>query len=483
VAINRVVLFAGILFATKLPRHKENKNIMDKKQRNKILTVLFIGVLMGALDIAIVGPALPAIQKQFNIDERSVSWIFAIYVLFNLIGTPLMAKLSDVISRRKIYILDVTLFAIGSLIVALSPNFTILLTGRAVQGFGAGGIFPVASAVIGDTFPEENRGSALGLIGAVFGIAFIVGPAIAGALLLLSWHWLFIVNIPIAAIVIYMSLSTIPDTSGQRNNKFDWKGMALLIIILSSLAYGLNRINSAKLWESISSPEIFPFFIISLVLIPFFVINENKITDPVLRIKLLNPLQVKLTSVLAMGAGLSEASVIFIPPLLVSAFSITASKASFMLIPVVIAMAIGSPTAGRMLDKFGSKVVLITGTTLLAAGMLTLTLNSINIISFYFAAALIGLGMGFLVGAPLRYIMLREAKQTERGSAQGMLTIFTGIGQIFGGVFVGALASSQGGGVMGLRNAYFWVGVIMLALILVSFGLKSRKRELEKPAN
>jgi len=326
---------------------------MDKKQRNKILTVLFIGVLMAALDIAIVGPALPAIQKQFAIDERSVSWIFAVYVLFNLIGTPLMAKLSDVISRRKIYILDVTLFALGSLVVALSSNFSILLAGRAVQGFGAGGIFPVASAVIGDTFPEENRGSALGLIGAVFGIAFIIGPAIAGVLLLLNWHWLFIINVPIAAVVIYLSLSTIPDTSGQRNNKFDWKGMSLLIIILSSLAYGLNRINSAKLFESFSSPAVFPFFIISIVLIPFFVINENKINDPVLRIKLLNPIQVKLTSILAIGAGLSEAAVIFIPPLLVSAFSLTASKASFMLIPVVIAMAIGSPTAGRMVDKFG----------------------------------------------------------------------------------------------------------------------------------
>jgi EmrB/QacA subfamily drug resistance transporter len=452
---------------------------MEKKQRNKILTVLFIGVLMGALDIAIVGPALPAIQKQFGIDERSVSWIFAVYVLFDLIGTPLMAKLSDVISRRKIYVLDVTLFAIGSLVVALSPSFTILLVGRAIQGFGAGGIFPVASAVIGDTFPEENRGSALGLIGAVFGIAFIIGPALAGVLLLFNWHWLFIINIPIAAIVIYLSFSTIPDTSGQRNNKFDWTGMSLLIIILASLAYGLNRINSAKLWESVSSTEVFPFFIIAIVLIPFFVMNENKAASPVLRVTLLNPLQVKITTLLAMGAGLSEATVIFIPPLLVSAFNLTASKASFMLIPVVLTMAIGSPTAGRMLDKFGSKVVLITGTTLLAAGMFGLTFKSMNITSFYITASLIGLGMGFLVGAPLRYIMLREAKKTERGSAQGMLTIFTGMGQLFGGVFVGALASSQGGGVTGFRNAYFWIGVVMIVFIIASFGLKSRSKELQ----
>jgi MFS family permease len=93
--------------------------VIDNRSRNRLLGVLFLGVLMGALDIAIVGPALPAIQKALGIDARAAAWIFTIYVLFNLIGTALMAKLSDIFGRRSIYILDVTLFAIGSLFVAL----------------------------------------------------------------------------------------------------------------------------------------------------------------------------------------------------------------------------------------------------------------------------------------------------------------------------------------------------------------------------
>ncbi len=131
---------------------------MENKNRNQVLLVLFLGVLMGALDIAIVAPALPSIQKFFDIGDRLLTWTFTIYVLFNLIGTPLMAKLSDTFGRRSIYILDVTLFALGSLVVALSPQsmFSVLLVGRALQGLGAGGIFPVASAVIGDTFPPRN---------------------------------------------------------------------------------------------------------------------------------------------------------------------------------------------------------------------------------------------------------------------------------------------------------------------------------------
>ncbi len=453
---------------------------MDSKQRNKILTVLFVGVLMGALDIAIVGPALPAIQKQFGIDERAAAWIFAIYVLFNLVSTPLMAKLSDIMNRRVIYIIDVLMFAAGSLVVALSPNFSVLLIGRSIQGFGAGGIFPVASAVIGDTFPEDKRGSALGLIGAVFGIAFIIGPALAGALLLLSWHWLFIINIPIALIIVLLSLKYIPLAESHGTSKFDWNGTILLSIILAFLSYGFNQINSSEFFTSISSSAILPFILLSIILVPVFIGVEKKKDDPLLRIKLLTSRQVSLVSLLAIGSGLTEAAVVFIPPLLVSTFNVTASQASFMLVPIVLAMAVGSPLAGRMLDKAGSKIVLIIGTTLLTAGMLGLAHISSTLTGFYVSASLIGLGSGFLIGAPLRYIMLNESRQSERASAQGALRLFTGVGQLFGGAVVGALASSGGGGSTGLQFAFLVVGIFSAILIFVSFGLKARTLELQK---
>jgi MFS family permease len=138
--------------------NKKEKKIQtpEEKKRNSILGVLFVGVLMGALDIAIVGPALPAIKEAFTVNDRLLTWMVTIYVLFNLIGTMLMAKLSDIFGRRMVYVADVAIFAFGSLIVSLSPSFSVILIGRAIQGFGAGGIFPVASAVIGDTFPLKN---------------------------------------------------------------------------------------------------------------------------------------------------------------------------------------------------------------------------------------------------------------------------------------------------------------------------------------
>ncbi len=140
-------------------------------------------------------PVLLAIKMAFGINERLVSWIFTIYILFFMIGTPLMAKLSDKYGRKTLYILDVLLFAIGSAITVSSTSFDTLLIGRAIQGFGAGGIFPVASAFIGDTFPPEKRGGALGLIGSVWGFSGLLGPILGGLLLSYGWQWPFIINL------------------------------------------------------------------------------------------------------------------------------------------------------------------------------------------------------------------------------------------------------------------------------------------------
>ncbi|BDZ68704.1 hypothetical protein GCM10025860_21520 [Methanobacterium ferruginis] len=124
---------------------------------------------MGSLDIGIVGPALPAIGTYFGVNERLLSWVFTIYILFFMIGTPLMAKLSDIYGRKTVYLVNILLFAAGSVITITSLSFDMVLLGRAIQGVGAGGLFPVANAFIGDIFPPEKRGGALGILSSVWG--------------------------------------------------------------------------------------------------------------------------------------------------------------------------------------------------------------------------------------------------------------------------------------------------------------------------
>lgn len=451
--------------------------------RNRILAVLFLGVLMGALDIAIVAPALPAMQSEFAIDDRLLAWVFSIYVLFNLVGTPLMAKLADGYGRRLIYIADVGLFGLGSLLVALSPNLTVVLVGRAIQGFGASGIFPVAAAVIGDTFPPDKRGSALGLIGAVFGLAFLIGPLLGGLILhFFSWHWLFLINLPIALVLILFSLSLLPNERPGMRLRFDWAGMITIGLSLAALTIGINQLDPENLspdtvLQSFSSPLVWPFLLVAVLLLPLFWRIETRAEDPIVRVHLFRSRQVSLTSLIAFGAGLGEATLVFVPALLVLAFGVTPSAASFMLLPAVLAMALGSPTAGKLLDKKGSRFVILTGSSLLALGMFAIGLLDITLVSFYVAAVLVGLGLSSLLGSPLRYIMLNEASAHDRTAAQALIRIFTATGQLTGGALIGAIAASLGGGAGGFKAAYLFVAGIALALTLLATRLKSQQDE------
>ncbi|MCZ7548117.1 MAG: MFS transporter [Anaerolineales bacterium] len=175
---------------------------------------------------------------------------------------------------------------------------------------------------------------------------------------------------------------------------------------------------------------------------------------------------------------------VFIPALAIAALPGVVDKhtSSYLLMPVVLALGIGSPLAGRMLDKFGSKAVVTVGTILLAAGSLMLGIWNSALWMFIAEGALIGLGLSALLGAPIRYIMLNEAPESQRTSAQGAIVVFTSVGQLISSALVGAVAASAGGGVNGYGVAYLAIGVISVMLVLLTFGLKSRQQEIKRAA-
>lgn len=451
---------------------------MPERSTRSLLTVLFLGVLMGALDIAIVGPALPAIRNYFGVDERLLSWIFGVYVLFTLIGAPLMAKLSDRYGRRPVYLLNIAIFAVGSAGVAFAPTFGLLILFRAVQGMAAGGIWPVAAAVIGESFPPEKRGSALGLIGAVFGIAFIVGPVLGGVLLIFGWQWLFLVNLPLAAFILAYGWRTLPVVAQSPSHKpFDVQGMILLTLLLSGLALGVNQMDTANFWASLSGANVWPFLLMAGVSLPLFVRTERRAADPIIPPQLLGNRQMVFANILSAGAGLGEAALVFLPALAVVAFGYTESTASFLLMPVVLAMSIGSPTAGRLLDRYGPRLIVLVGTLLLSLGMFVLGLLGSTLFFYIAAGILIGFGLSGLIGAPIRYVMLTEAPATDRSAAQGIVTISLSLGQLLSSALVGGVIHSFGGGVSGYMTAYLFVAVGSLALIGFALGLKSYTAE------
>jgi predicted MFS family arabinose efflux permease len=289
---------------------------------------------------------------------------------------------------------------------------------------------------------------------------------------------LFLINLPIAALVIVFAMRLLPTTRPAKQRQFDWQGMVVLAVALASLVIGINRLDTQRIFASLLSFETLPFFVVTIALIPLFVWLERRAANPVVNLGLFSR-QVTVAGAIAAGAGLSEATIVFVPQFLVFAFGVSSGVASFMLLPAVLAMAVGAPLAGRLLDRQGSRVVVLLGASLSTAGLFVVALFGTNIVFFYLSALLAGLGLGILLGAPLRYIMLNEAPASERTAAQGILTLHSSIGQLVGGALVGAIAASVGGGAVGLASAFFTVGVIMLILTTLTILLKSRSREME----
>lgn len=432
---------------------------------------------MGALDIAIVGPALAPIKAFFGAESRDMTWVFSIYILMNLVGTPIIAKLSDMNGRKSLYIASILLFTAGSVVVASAPSLSIVILGRAIQGFGAGGIFPVASAVIGDTFPPEKRGRALGLIGAVFGIAFIVGPVVGGVLLMISWQAIFLVNLPIAALLLYLAIKHLPSASPRKKVPFDWTGMIVLSLMLGSFVFGVNQLDTANLVNSIASVNVLPFLIAAILLLVVLIAVEKRSVNPIITPVLFGTRQLKITHILAFGAGFCEVSLVYLPMLAVASFSVSHSASSFMLIPSVLALSVGAPTFGRMLDKIGSKKVINFGTATLTVGMLLLAVFVSNWPMFFVSTVIVGFGLSALLGAPIRYILLNETDEEHRSSAQGLMTIFTSTGQLISAAVIGAIIGSTTNQVAGFSSAYLIIGAFSMALILVSTRLKTKENE------
>lgn len=447
---------------------------MTDKNLTAVMALLFVGVLMGALDLAVIGPALPAIQSDFGLDNRQLSWLFNIYVLAQLVGTPLLAKASDKFGRRDVYIGCILGFAAGSLLLVIGGNYEMLFVGRGIQGFGASGIFPVAAAVIGDTFPEEKQGGALGLVGAVFGLAFLIGPVLGGILLQYAWEWLFLINIPIAAVLIIAAWRLLPSGGSGGQLPFDWTGAVLLTVMLGSLAIAITNLDTTQTLVSLLSLDVGPYLIISVISAPLFWRRELRAPDPVIRPSFFRSRRMKLVLMIAAGVGTTESAQVFLPALAVAALAVTESMAAWLMLPAVFVMIFVSPLVGKVVDKTGPAPVIRASLFFVFAGLLVYGFAAMNYVSFIGGSLVVGIGLAALLGAPMRYVILEEAAPQDRASAQGLLNIFLAIGQLGGAAIVGSVAASTGGGQAGYQSSFAVLGAITAALLMLAFLLRQK---------
>lgn len=403
-----------------------------------ILTLYILGIFMGALDTGIVSPARTIIQNSLGVDDKTGIWMITIYTLAYASIIPISGKLADKFGRKYIYIVSVALFGIGSSICAFSSMFTsfpILLTGRVIQAIGGGGIMPIATAEFGTSFPKEKRGMALGLVGATFGIANILGSTIGSALLTIfgnqNWRWLFLINVPVCIIIVCFGLIFLPNSKAEFVKKIDKLGTLIIICIILSLLYGLKNIDFFNFINSIRSTTVYPYLVAFVCLIPIFIFNEKKAEDPIINLSYFSNPRIIITLILATISGIGMMGMVFVPQFAENALKYPAGTGGYFVAILGIFAGVSAPVSGNMIDKFGAKIVLLIGFMISMIGALFLAFVAVqfnNMLTVTIGLIFMGLGVGFTMGAPLNYMMLDNTRKEESNSALSTLSLIRSIG-------------------------------------------------------
>ena len=455
---------------------------VDREVRNQYLSiaVLGLGIFMAALDLTIVAPAFPALEQSFNVSARAIAWVIGMYALFNVLSQPTMAKLADRYGRRAVYLVDVVFFGLGSLLAFLSPNFGIFLLARAIQGIGAGGIFPTANAIIGDTFPKERRGLAYGVTGSLWGMAAIIGPNLGGVLTQhASWHWLFIINLPLAVIVFVLGMRVLPDVRPGKRGPLDIRGLLYLTFSLVGLMGALNEIRGDDFWHSLVSQAVIFSFFAFLWFGYLFIYTERRAESPVIPITLFRHRDLRIADGLAVIAGIVESSLVFMPTLAVIVLGFSTEKSGYFLTPAAVTLGFATPAVGILLDRYGPRPVLVGGTLITALGLFMLGIFVTNTWTFLLALIVGGIGLSSLLGTPLRYLTANAVGTEERATGMAVLSISTNVGIAVGSALTGAIISSQHTShpVASIHRAYIMLGFITLLAVPIAARIHRRTPE------
>src|SRR5436309_3913080 len=244
---------------------------------------VMLAMLLAALDQTIVATALPTIALDLH-GIQHYAWVADAYLVTSTVTVPLYGKLSDMFGRRSLFLVSISIFLVGSALCGLSQSMTQLIAFRALQGFGAGGILPLAQATIGDLFSARERGRYAGYTGSVFASASIIGPLAGGYLTdSVSWRWIFYINLPLGALALFVIAAKMQIPFKRREHRIDYLGPAVLTGAVTSLLL-------VAVWGGITYPwisaEIIGLTVAGAVLVGIFVAVERRASEPVIPLDL-----------------------------------------------------------------------------------------------------------------------------------------------------------------------------------------------------
>ncbi len=416
---------------------------LSHRAKMEILFAVMLGLFLGALDQTIVGPALPTIVTQLSGNDYYV-WAITIYLLTSTISVPFWGKLSDIYGRKPIFMIGIVIFLIGSALSGVSQNMGMLILFRGIQGIGAGSLFPVALAVIGDLFTPQERGKYQGLFGAVFGIAFVAGPLIGGWLTEnISWHWIFYVNIPIgiiALVVIQRLLPTVKTPSATRN--FDLIGGTLFTISMVFLLVGLTN----KQFGDWADPTVGGFIIVGAIGTLLFILAESRAKEPIVPLDLWKGRTYSATMVSVFFAAFAFFGlIVFLPRWFQVVEGFSPTNSGLAALPLMVGLIFSSIVSGLIVSRTGRYKWLIVGSVVVmgfALLLMTQLTKDTPVLVVWMWMFIAGLGVGPTFSVPT--IVIQNAVPFRQlGVATSNLTFFRQVGGTISLAFVGTIFATS----------------------------------------
>lgn len=419
------------------------EQVLNNKN-NKVLVMagLMIGIIFSELDETVVNTAMPTIIRDLG-GLSMYGWVAGIYMLALSAFMPLLGKLADLFSRKKVYFASMAFFIGGSIICGLSHSMIMLLIGRGIQGLGAGGLMPLAMTISSDLFPVEQRAKVQAFMGPVMFIPMLLGPLMGGFFVdQASWHWIFFVNIPVGLIAVIFLASGLKETHERKKVTIDWAGAILLVAaIISLLITPVLVENEGYAW---SSPFIISLLCVGVLLIGFFIWIESKVVEPIVPLHLFKNRNILVLSLLVftVGCGLMGSFSSF-PYFAQNVLGLTPTESGYLTLPMMVGAVATSIVSGFLLTKVRYRELFVLSFIMPVIGFylfskLNINTTTLQVIIFFFIT---GLGLGVMFGGD-NLIVQESVEKEHKGIALATVPLFQSIGATVGVSMFGTLLSS-----------------------------------------
>lgn len=413
--------------------------VTDENRKWWVLITMTGSLSMVLIDQTVVSVALPTIQKDLDMTQTGVQWIVNAYLLSLAAFVAVGGRLGEMFGLRRVFKLGALIFVIASATCGLAESDTMLLISRAIQGVGAALMIPPSGAIVINSFPASERGKAMGIYSGISMIFLALGPLVGGLLTEgISWRAVFFVNLPVGVAMLFMA-QVVPRDQPQ-GARMDWLGAATLVPGLAALVLALMQ---AETWGW-GSPKIIGLLVATAVLLPAFILIELRRREPLVQLKLFQSRNFRVDNgVLAAVqfglTGLTVFGALFVQNIL----GFTPIEAGLSLLPVTIPLLILSPTAGKLYDRMGPRMLVGSGALLIGLGFLwnALLLDKQDyawLIPGYLA---LGIGLALAMG-PASTDTMNAAAAELRGEASGVMQTVRQVGGTVGLAVMGTIVTS-----------------------------------------